>query len=235
MAWASVRHAQLHAQLLQALDVRRGRVQLGCRSDAQAAFWDAEVAQRLEQPQFRYLYCLAGFQYCDLLLDQGRYQEVLARTRQTLEWANETGLPLYIALDHLTLGRALLREAVRVGTTDLAHAADSLGRAVDGLRRAGRQDMLALGLLARAELHRTRGNAAQSRADLGEALGIATADPRGHLRLTEVDVHLLLAECDLHDGRRTDARQALDLARQLVRETGYHRRDQRLRELESQC
>ena len=65
--------------------------------------------KRQDQPEFPLLYSLRGFRYCDLLLSQGKYAEVQSRASQTLEWAKQyrSGL-LDIALDHLSLGRALL-------------------------------------------------------------------------------------------------------------------------------
>ena len=61
--------------------------QAGRLSEAEAAFREAEEMQKERQPQFPLLYSLQGFHYCDLLLSQGKYQEVQSRASQTLEWA----------------------------------------------------------------------------------------------------------------------------------------------------
>ena len=57
------------------------------------------------ESEFPLLYSIRGFQYCDLLLDQGKYQEVQSRASRTLEWAKRYDLGLLtVALDHLFSG-----------------------------------------------------------------------------------------------------------------------------------
>jgi tetratricopeptide (TPR) repeat protein len=189
------------------------------------------------QPQFPLLYSLSGFQYCDLLLGRGKVQEVQDRAAQTLEWAKQYLGLLPIALDYLSLGRAHLLQARQEGTgdpstglrTSFTQAAAHLGRAVDGLRQAGTQHHIPLGLLARAELRRVMGSLDRARADLEEALSIAT---RGGMRLHEADCHLEYARLHLACGEEEKARQSLAKAKEMIEDMGYHRRDGEVAELE---
>ena len=89
--------------------------------------------------------------------------------------------------------------------------------------------MLPLGLLARAALRRAQGKFGKARRDLEEALSIAT---RGGMRLHEADGHLESARLHLACGEREQARESLAQARGIIKETGYHRRDGEVAELE---
>ena len=221
-----------------------GLHQAGRLTEAEAAFREAEEMQKENQPQSPLLYSLRGFQCCDLLLGQGQYREVQGRAGQTLEWVTTQNWLLDIALNHLSLGRAHLLQARQEGTgpsaefipseaeglrTSFAQAAVHLERAVDGLRQAGTQHELPRGLLARAELRRVTGSLDRARADLEEALSIAT---RGGMRLHEADCHLEYARLHLAYGEQEKARGSLAQAKGMVEEMGYHRRGGEVAELE---
>ena len=100
---------------------------------------------------------------------------------------------------------------------------------MDGLRRAGQELYLPLGLLARAALRRFRSDFAGAAADLTEALEIAE---RGPMRLHECDAHLEWARLCRDQGDLAAARRHLARARELVNETGYGRREREVRWLE---
>ena len=201
--------------------------QVGRRKAAEELFREAEHLQQERQPGYPLLYSNRGHLYCDLLLDQGQAAEAQRRATQTLQWAlrGGQGSLLDIALDRLTLGRAALALA------DLPEAAERLNKAVDGLRAAGRQDYIPLGLLARAELHRHQRAFDPARRDLHEVEKIAR---RGAMRLHLTDFHLESARLALAESDHATAREHLDKARQLVTATGYHRRDPDLDEIASQ-
>jgi tetratricopeptide (TPR) repeat protein len=233
--------------------------QAGRWEESSAAFREAEAMQTEWQPDYPRLYSLQGFKYCDLLLGRAEpeagsgldgltgpgsrseaerfrqvYREVLERARQTLEWAETTGLSLLtVALDHLTLSRAYLGLALtappEARTAGLAQAAEPLDRAVDGLRRAGTEHNLPWGLVARAALRRFRSDFPGAAADLTEALEIAE---RGPMRLHECDAHLEWARLCRDQGDLAAARQHVARARELVKETGYGRREREVRWLE---
>ena len=204
--------------------------EMGCLSEAEAAFRQAEEMQQEMEPEHSFLYSLRGFQYSDLLLDQGRYREVQSRAGQAIEIAGRSHWLLDIALGHLSLGRAHLLQARRKGTEDSSKAAAHLSRAVDGLRQAGQQQYLPPGLLTRAELHRVSGELERAQRDLEEAMSIAT---RGGMRLSEADGHLEYARLYLAMGEKDKARESVAKAKEMM-EMGYHRRDKEAQELEEQ-
>lgn len=211
------------------------RHQAGQWSEAAAEFCAAEALQQERQPQYPMLYSLQGFRYCDLLLSQKQFQEVQLYAAQTLQWEGERLLD--IALDQLALGRAHLGLTRQTGTANemfvqhLAQAADWLYRAVDGLRQAGHQEILPLGLLARAEWARVAKQFDQARRDLAEAFTIAE---RGEMRLHLADCYLEFARLSVATGDRDSARKAWETAKTMIEEMGYHRRDGEVAELKQQ-
>jgi len=112
----------------------------GDRTEAPGLFVEAERLQKELHQDYPILYSLRGYQYCDLLLDQGNHAEVLHRATQTLAWANPQNWLLAIGLDHLTLGRA--------HATGSPESREHLEQAVNFLRRSGQVDYLPLALLA---------------------------------------------------------------------------------------
>jgi tetratricopeptide (TPR) repeat protein len=168
---------------------------------------------------------------------------VSQRAARTLDWSSNhfgNASLLDIALDHLTLGRAALYEAILKGSSlDPCHA--SLQHAVDGLRRAGDVTRLPRGLLTRAWLRSLIGactgpESAQS--DLDEAWEIAE---RGPMPLFLADIHLHRAR--LFGSLRSEASHekypwespAADLAaaRRLIAKHGYLRRKEELEDAEA--
>ncbi|MFY9825490.1 MAG: TIR domain-containing protein [Thermoanaerobaculia bacterium] len=234
--------------------------QAGRWEESAVAFREAEAMQAEWQPQYPRLYSLQGYRYCDLLLSRaepedgaglaglaanpesarrfrGACQEVRERATQLLSWEKE-GWLLDIALHHLTLGRAHLGLALTApapatpgeeAEAELARSAEHLDRAVEGLRQSGNEDDLPRGLLARATLRHLRGGLTGAGTDLNEALEIAE---RGSMRLHQCDAHLEWARLSLHQGDAEAARRHLRMARKLVAETGYGRREREVEWLE---
>jgi len=235
--------------------------------EAEMLFRDAEVMQKEDQPEYPQFYSLRGYQYCDLLLTQAGLdlrltwigsdrpsslgsgsadlkppidlcRDVQKRAAQTLEW--ESGGLLDIALGHLSLGRASLLEHVLVPDARSPDPAfKHLNAAVDGLRRADRQDRLPRGLLARSALWRVSGDLAGAAHDLAEARELAE---RSGMKLFQVDC-LIEEACQLIQGSGVggqdargeglkSARECVAKAAQMIEETGYHRRDPEIRLLE---
>ncbi len=201
--------------------------QAGRLESAEELFREAERLQQERQSEYPLLYSLQGYRYCDLLLAQGQAAEARRRAKQTLEWdqLGGQGSLLDIALDQLTLGRA----ALALG--EVARAAECLREAVDAFRAGGRQDHLPRGLLARAELHRSQGDFERAHRDLREVEKIAR---RGEMRLFLTDYHLESARLALAESDPAAAREHFAKGRDLVDETGYHRRDRDLAEIEAQ-
>ena len=204
--------------------------QAGHQSEAESLFREAEEMQKEDQPEYPFLYSLRGFQYCNLLLSQGEYQEVLTRAEQTLEWAKTERILLDIALDHLSLGRAHRLQVLQEGTQDFTQAAEHLNQAVDGLRQAGTQHHVPRGLLARAELYRVQGEFERAQHDIEEAMTIAE---RGEMGLHQADCHLEYARLYLAMVDEDRAREHLTIARKMIEQMEYHRRDPEVKELEA--
>jgi tetratricopeptide (TPR) repeat protein len=202
--------------------------QAGRIDEAEELFGEAEKMQKERQTGFPLLYSLQGYQYCDLLLGRGEHAQVLSRAREALKVATPNNWLLAIALDNLSLGRAHLLRAIEEGTANFTEAEAHLDRAVDGLRRAGQQDELPRGLLARAGLRRVQGGLDLAGKNLDEAFRIAS---RGGMRLHEADCHLEYARLHLARGDAAKAGESLDRAGKLVEETGYRRRDGEVAEL----
>jgi tetratricopeptide (TPR) repeat protein len=204
--------------------------QVGRQSEAESLFREAEELQKEDPPVYPFLYSVAGFRYCDLLLSQGKYQEVLTRAEQTIEIARRNNWLLDIALDYLSLGRAHLLQALQEGSQDFTQAAEHLNQAVDGLRQSGNQDDVPRGLLARAELYRVQGEFDRAQHDIEEAMTIAE---RGEMGLHQADCHLEYARLYLamKDADRT--LEHLAIAREMIEQMGYHRRDREVEELEA--
>ena len=114
-----------------------------------------------------------------------------------------------------------------------------LNRAVDGLRQAGQQQVIPLGLLARAELYRVTGDLKKAQKDLDEAFTIAT---RGGMGLHLANCHLEYARLYLAYLRfgmtpeqlKQKAREHWQIAKDSIEKMGYHRRDKEVQELEEQ-
>ncbi len=214
--------------------------QAGELAESAVIFCEAETMSKALFPSFQFLFSLQGFQYCDLLLTQGYEQEVRKRAVEMFEGGYIESL-LTISLAQLALGRACLWEAQQTAAPAaapaFAEAGQCLQRAVDGLRLAGRLDYLPLGLLARAAWLRLAGAGGDAAAfprawrDLREALRIAQ---RGAMRLHQADAHLEAARLCLAQRDPTQARPHWEQARDLVAQTGYHRRDGEVREIEAQ-
>jgi tetratricopeptide (TPR) repeat protein len=202
----------------------------GRLADADAAFVEAESAQARHEPQFPLLYSVQGFRHCDFLLEQRRYAAALDRARQTFAWALRVKPSLLsIAMGHLALGSAHLALGLREPGCDFAVAAEHLTASVAGFRSAGHQEYLPLGLLARAELHIHRRDFSGARRDVAEALALGT---RCGFRLHEADAHLGYARLSIAEGETSAGREQLALARAIIEETGYHRREEELERLE---
>ncbi|MEE8585705.1 MAG: hypothetical protein V3T83_12740 [Acidobacteriota bacterium] len=238
--------------------------QSGDLAQARSLFQKAERIQKEEWPQYPLLFSLRGFHYADLLLGECEppawnpqaspapaRQEALSRCRQVREraeslfefrklpqWKPAMDSMLDIALDHLTLGRAFLLEAVLDAPSPdlLSPAQHHLDRAVTGLRESGNQDEVPRGLIARAQLRRVQFQhsgdepfAQQAQQDLDEASQIASRCP---MPLFQADIHLEQSRLHHAQGHLDQARQSLSKARELIQKHGYHRRDSELEAME---
>ncbi len=198
-----------------------------CIDDALATYRKAEEMQKKIERRKTFLYSLSGFEYCDLLLNQGKYQVVQVRANQTIKKAKRNNWLLELALDNLSLGRAYLLQAEKDRSGDFIKVTDHLNKAVDGLRQAGNQPYLPRGLLARAELYRVSGEFDKAKHDLDEAIVIAE---RGSMGLHQADCHIGYAQLHLAIGEKDKARESLSKAKIMIDKLGYHLRDRDVKE-----
>jgi tetratricopeptide (TPR) repeat protein len=205
--------------------------QSGEFTEADRLFREAEGMQKERQPGYSFLYSFQGFRFCDLLLSQRRYGEVIERAEHGLVISKKNHWLLHIALDTLSLGRAHLLQALEQKSSNFKPAETYLNDAVEGLRKAGTQHELPRGLLSRAALYREQKNFTRAWEDLDESLEIAE---QGDMKLHLADYHietcrLLRAEmtCPSGDCADLDARFQVHLrtAKELVEEIGYGRRN----------
>lgn len=203
--------------------------QVGRFEEAVDLFADAEVKQQERQTKFPYLFSIRGFRYNELLLNLGRYQEVLERAQFSLKISEGDNWLLDIALDHLSIGKAYAHLYQKEPTeTNQQKAIYHLQEAVTGLQNAGYQDDIPRGLLARAAWYRQQEQYEAALEDLAETLDIA--DSSG-MRLHLIDYHLESARLRRAMGQDKKAQEHIAVARQLIEETGYHRRDEELEAL----
>ncbi|SDZ74769.1 SEFIR domain-containing protein [Thiothrix caldifontis] len=218
--------------------------QAGDTAVALALFREAEQLQQEREPEFPRLYSLQGFRYCDLLLTQGSTAEVLERAEYDLDcWTNHfsNGSLLDFSLPKLTIGCAHLQQLLLPSTSGRGAGGEGLHwleQAVAGLRASGYQQMMPLGLLARAALHRHTRDFARARQDLQEVFDIA--DGSG-MRLHLTDYHLEMARLLVAEAKTLTPtplpeveglQEHISKAAKLIEETGYHRRDPELAALQ---
>jgi len=203
--------------------------QSGEFTEADRLFREAEVMQKERRPECSFLYSVQGFRFCDLLLSQGRYGEVIERAEHGLVIAKEYKTLLHIALDTLSLGRAHLLQALEQISSNFKPAETYLNDAVEGLRKAGVQNYIPRGLLSRAALYRAQKNFTRAWEDLDETLEIAEqADMKLFLVDFHIEVsHVLCAEMD--SGSATNEHlirlnSHINKVFELLKITGYYRK-----------
>jgi tetratricopeptide (TPR) repeat protein len=196
--------------------------QSGQNAEAAQLFAEAEAMQRERQPEYRFLYSLRGYQYCDLLLGQGQWAAVLERAEEGLKNADTFYSLLSIALDQLSIARAHAAAAQSDDTPTHRDAADQyFNLAVEGLRKAGVMDMVARGLLARANWRLQTGHLHAALEDLQEVYEIADS---GSMGLYLVDWHIAMSRLRGLEGNAAAAAEHKAEALRRIQETGYLRR-----------
>ncbi len=218
--WADSKTHDLSEQMLSRVRFTQVEHCLGALEEAEATFREAEELQKKFQPNFPRLYALQGTLFSVFLLDKAKEkkdaEEVLERGRYALKISTDLEDLLSVALDCLTIGRAL----ERLGRVEEAYL--ELDKAVAGMRKAGKVDFFPLVLLARAAFHRRQGEWPDARRDLDEAMEISI---RCGLRLYEADGLLLEGNLNLDtlsgDGTVEKAREALDRAAVMIEEMEY--------------
>jgi hypothetical protein len=213
------------------------------RGEFRAAMAEFELAEKYQADWKRdapLLYAIAGFRFCEMILDpvelaagiQSRRRgtvaacsEIFRRTALTLRWADEWGTILCGPLSRLSLGRAQFFLSIlsrrKRNLSDSARI--NIDKAVVDLRNSGRIDYLPFGLTTRAWQRCALGDYSAARADLDEAEMIAK---QGSMNLHLVDIALQRA-------RLFGDQDALAEGKSLVQVYGYRRRLSLIEQLES--
>jgi hypothetical protein len=207
---------------------------------AAAIFADAEAIQGKRQSGMHQLYSLQGYQYGDLILARGDAVQALSRGRYLLDLAQRY-LGRGGGLDDIGYGLLLIGRAQDALSDTEATA--SLSAAVSGLRKSGVNQYLPPALLARAAHRRRRAAAGETdliegiRADLAEVEDIAGDEMR--LYLTDLALERARLALDVSaafaspEAARAEAEVQTAKAAALIADSGYHRRDGELTELQA--
>ena len=232
----------------------------GRSREAAQTFAESESVRAELAPHLPTLIGLDGFDYAQLLLEQARTRDarraVLERARASLEHQEATHHLLSIALDHCTIGQALVGPDGSAADPDgqIREAGAALDLSIETMRRASKMEFLPILYLTRARHRRTRGDPTGARADLEAAVCLAT--PSG-MRTDLAECALLAGQLELDRpvdwsamadrpaGIRPtpdraaapdavpDAAKHWTQADRLIRETGYRRREAELHLLEA--
>ncbi|MEM8671177.1 MAG: ATP-binding protein [Planctomycetota bacterium] len=235
--------------------VRLGDVrnQTGDFRGAESSFREAEQIQACMNPNAKRLHSVYGYWFCELLLQQvieevlanagsipiEKLEEIEDRAQMSMEWADTKGRVLDFGHGHLLLARTSRIRSQINQDNDLSKAQRHAKKALANLRRAGQQDEIPRGLIARAEIRRLSGNLHGAGTDLREALAIAS---RGSMKTHRADIYLgrallqityaanAIAAGKREEGERslTRSRKEYDKARKLIENMRYHRRDSEL-------
>jgi tetratricopeptide (TPR) repeat protein/GTPase SAR1 family protein len=185
---------------------------------SQEIFEQAEVLKGDGQqtPAFPHSF---GHRRRDLLLSQGRYDEIQNTVRRILNSPDSEAFDLIdSALLYLSLGQATLFQA----THKYSEAKANLDLAMEYLRRAGRVVHIPRGRLALADLHLMTGEFSEAKFNLDEALSTAT---RNHTKLHQADCYLKYAWLYLEQGENEKAQESWSKAEEIIDGWGYHLRD----------
>jgi tetratricopeptide (TPR) repeat protein len=219
---------ELNIKTLSYAALGNAKHQKGQLTDSERLFRKAEEIQKQSNSNVSKLYLLPGYQFCDLLLTKGNWEEVIKRAKYMIENVAIKHSRLDNTLTKFILHRALLVKLLNDQTDDFDKAKESFDRLVEDLRKVARMDYLPLGLLARATIYRKMNQFSLAQQDLSEVLEIA--DPEMRLHLT--DYHLESARlCLAMGGKHPEAQDHYEKAKKLVDDTGYHRRDKEVEEL----
>ena len=205
----------------------------------------AEALQKKLTPEFPLLYGARGYAYNCVLLDSGKLNDVIQRSRKTLAWAKKEQSILGIGLDNLILGEVYLTKK----SFDLALKA--LSTAKDKLLQSGNYFYYVFSLLTYSKLKakcKTFNLALESLQEAYEIINFSC------MRLHLTDYHLEMARLILaveadptqYPNRKQRTLPFADQeepgiltleshiaeAARLIQETGYHRRDAELTELQ---
>lgn len=189
-------------------------------------FKESESLQQKNEPHRPQLHSLRNFYYSQLLLIQGKITEVIERTEYSLNISIEEKGKLSIGLDKLVLGLAYYLQDIKPSV-----AREWIDQSINDLHNSGRRDYLPFGLLIRASFNCSIQSFDLAHQDLQEVHEIA--EPSG-MRLHLTDYHLEMARLLIAEQKLNEANEHTIKAAKLIEDTGYHRRDVELADLQTQ-
>lgn len=197
----------------------------GENAESREAFGLAERIQS-EDSERSILFGVPGFRYCDLLLQEKMFSEVIRRVRLSKNWVDNDRDRF---LNRLLLARAFTLKG-DTEEKDYSPAWSHMRAAEDGLRTIGVSYNVTRALIAKAHLQTVSGTPG-SRESLNEAWQLACAD---RIRPRQADCKVELARHSLAESRAEEARDHLSTAREIMQKTGYRRCERDVLEIERQ-
>lgn len=167
--------------------------------------------------------------YCEILLAEGQYDEVIEYASQCLKIAESKSWKRAEGSDHFSLGRAYLMRAIARREREFSLANQEFDQALAILQDSGQMDYVPYPLLSRAEMYLLEGNVAAARTDIDAALGIAEPS---NMRLHLVDCYLAQTRLRIAVGEYESISTNLAQIERLIEDTGYHLRDAAVREIQ---
>jgi tetratricopeptide (TPR) repeat protein len=212
--------------------------QLNEVQQAEAYFSRAKKIHVDAHPHHSSLAGLQGFRYCELLLTQGKFEEALEVSKVPFGRTDDAVFLAAQALASTIRARVLMATDFEGSVKEIQSI---ISVAMSILRTAGRQELLALGLLVEIEFDRLALQFEVAQRLLDEALELAV---RYGMKLFTVDCHLEYARLKLalkrHEvgsivfsapNTKLSVSDHVKEASTLVNETRYHRRDREIKEL----
>lgn len=195
-------------------------------------------------PEKKYLYGLRAFKWCNLLLELDEIEEVFDIYTYSCSASKGNS---YEGLLHDAVDYFIACKLYWAGYVEFCEGEDEseitlINTTVDKFRHSGYSYYIPCGLFLRSTYHQKIGNFARARQDLQEVFDIAEGSG---MRLHLTDYHLETArllvaeeEAKLPENDEQDRKKLLQQhvikAEKLINETGYHRRDKELAELQAQ-
>ncbi len=198
----------------------------GRLEEASEMFLEAEKIRsiRKSNPRDKNLFSVSGFRYCEFLLEQGDFDEVIRRSENDIKIigrklnTGENERRLSIAINQISLGRAWMKKEILSGQYDFARAMSYLDRAVRGLTDSKHMDDLPMALLARSECHRVQKKFTAAWEDLNKVEYIAEL---GSMILFLADFHIEAAFLFRSEGNEVESKKHLQKAEDIINDTGY--------------
>jgi len=216
--------------------------QSGNLIESEFLFREAEKEEKSINPELQYVHSLSGFWFCDLLLSLKKYDEVINRVNYTISFSKEKKWLREIALDKLSLGRAIMLKQLANNDYDLCEAKECFESVVKDLKKSKQMHYLPFGLLSRATLFRIQKKYIEARRDLSEVKDVSQWNCKdfksiglikgwSSMGLFIIDYHLEYCRLLLDEQNKKEAYIFYSYAREKIQQLGYYKRSSDIEEL----